>query len=200
MDWTPSEARAAERFAALDLNLEGTLTWTAGGSVTRYRLMFDDKPYVLPGGKAFATVPDLERAYMAQLPTFELHAACCHRLMLRYFDEPAIQPAIDEWMASDALPALANNTSVFPWTSAVQKARPNGGGYLHTFGPPWTGVDVELNEPPGWMGHDIAVECFDPARPRIYLAALKRLLDTGEQWWMAGRMPAANAAVIRRRL
>jgi len=200
MDWNPFEARAAERFAALELNLEGTLTRTAIGPVQRYRLTYDGRPYTVPGGKTFSTLPELELAYDKLRPSFEWHAACCHQLMLRYFDDASLRPAVDKWIAADALSALATHIESFPWTGAVQRTRPNGTGFLHTFGPPWTGVDVDRASLPAWIGRDIASERFDPARPRAYLTAVKELIERGEPWWLAERMPVASGTSSRRRL
>jgi hypothetical protein len=200
MDWNPPEARAAARFAALELNLEGTLTWTAAGAVQRYRLAYEGRPYALSGGKTFATLPELELAYDRHRPIFEWHAVCCHQLMLHYFDEPSARAAIAQWVTNDALPTLASHATSFPWTSAVQRTRSDGTGRLHTFGPPWTGVAVDLPERPNWMGHAIATERFDPAHPRVYLAAVRELIERGEPWWLAERMPTAPKARIAYRL
>jgi hypothetical protein len=200
MDWTLAEARAATRFSALDLQLEGTLCHTVAGPVSSYRLTFDGRPYTVPGGKMFGTVDELACAYSKMQPTFDWHASCCHQLMLRYFDEPELQCAVHEWLRAEALPALGPQSSGFPWTSAAQSTSRTGGGYLKTFGPPWTGVTVETARLPTWAMDETVSNRFDPARPRIYLDAVARLIEGGEKIWMTERMPVASGATVRRRL
>ncbi|UPG92835.1 hypothetical protein [Luteibacter aegosomatissinici] len=200
MDFNVPEANTAARFAALELTLEGTLAYLPSGVVSRYRLLSDGHPYSLPGGTSFSTAAELEAAFDRHLPTFRLHAACCHQLMLCYFDDAAARNAIDEWLAADALPALKPAKAGFPWTSAHQHPGRKGMGYLNTFGPPWTGINDAQMAQPAWAVDEASFARFDPARPRVYLDALRALLDHGEPLWLAEHMPVALASQTRRRL
>ncbi|QWT22120.1 hypothetical protein KPL74_08945 [Bacillus sp. NP157] len=199
MDWTYREAETADYFANLDLQLEGILTHTASGPTAAYRLTFDGRPYALPGGKTFPTIAALEEAYRALLPTFRLHAACCHRLMLDCFGSEGSRAAVEQWVDVEALPARKPIGATFPWTSAEQRIHKNGGGRLCTFGHPWTGVNVD-DALPEWAQDDEVCARFDPARPRIYLDALRRLLEKGEALWLENRMASGSVPAARPRL